>query len=49
MAQQELGRPLTAQEQVFITARVGFLALETIRDTVEAATASELEAYLNSG
>jgi hypothetical protein len=48
-AQQKLGRPLTAKEHAFITTRGGFLALETIRDTVEAATASELEAYLNSG
>ena len=49
MAQQKLGRPLTAQEQAVITARAGFLALETIRDAVNAATASELEEYLNSG
>ena len=48
-AQSKLGRPLTAQEQAFITARAGLLGLETIRDTVEAATASELEEYLNSG
>ena len=48
MAQQKPGRPLTAQEQAFITARAGFPALETIRDTVDAATAAELEEYLNS-
>jgi len=49
MAQQKLGRPLTAQEHAFITARGGFLALEAIRDTVTAVTPSELEAYLNTG
>ncbi len=43
-AQQKLGRPLSAKEHAFITARGGFLALETIRDTVTA----ELEGYLNS-
>jgi hypothetical protein len=48
LAQQKLGRPLTATEHAFITARSGFLALEAIRDTVTTATASELEEYLNS-
>jgi hypothetical protein len=49
MAQQKLGRTLSAKEHAFITARGGFLALEAIRDTVTAATLSELEAYLNTG
>jgi hypothetical protein len=48
MAQQKLGRPLTAKEHAFITSRGGFIALEAILDTVEAATASELKEYLNS-
>jgi hypothetical protein len=48
MAQQKLGRPLTGKEQAFITTRGGFLALEAIRDTVTAASASELTEYLNS-
>jgi hypothetical protein len=48
MAQQKLGRPLTRKEQAFITTRGGFLALEAIRDTVTAASASELTEYLNS-
>ncbi len=48
MAPQQLGRPRTTQEQAVITERAGFLALETIRDAVNAATASELEEYLNS-
>jgi hypothetical protein len=49
MAQQKLGRPLTAKEHAFITARGGFLSLEAIRDTVTAATLTELEEYLTSG
>ena len=49
LAQQKLGRPLTATEHAFIIARGGFLALEAIRDTVHAATAAELEEYLKSG
>jgi hypothetical protein len=48
LAQQKLGRPLTAKEHGFITTRCGFLALEAIRDTATAATAAELEEYLNS-
>ncbi len=48
LAQQKLGRPLTAKEHAFITARGGFLALEASRDTVTAASAAELEEYLNS-
>ncbi len=47
-AQQKLGRPLTAKEHAFITTRGGFLALETIFDSVKAVTASELGEYLNS-
>jgi hypothetical protein len=47
VAQQKLGRPLTGREPAF-TARAGFLALETIRDTVAAATPSALEEYLNA-
>jgi hypothetical protein len=48
LAQQKLGRPLTAKEHAFITARGSFLALEAIRDTVTAASAAELEEYLIS-
>lgn len=48
-AQIAVRRPLTAKEHAFITARGGFLALETIHDTVTAASAAELEEYLNSG
>jgi hypothetical protein len=48
LAQQKLGRSLTAKEHTFITTRGGFLALEAIRDTVTAAPPSELEEYLNS-
>ena len=48
VAQQKLGRPLTGREPAFITARAGFLALETIRDTVAAVTPSALEEYLNA-
>jgi hypothetical protein len=48
VAQQKLGRPLTAQEHAFITARGGFLALEAIHDTATTASAAELQDYLNS-
>jgi hypothetical protein len=48
LAQQKLGRPLTAQEHAIITAQGGFLAPETISDTVTGASAAELEEYLNS-
>jgi hypothetical protein len=48
LAQQKLGRPLTAKEHTFITARGGFVALEAISDTVTAATPAELEEYLNT-
>jgi hypothetical protein len=48
LAQSKLGRPLTAKEHAFITARGGFLALEAIHDTVTAASAAKLEDYLNS-
>jgi hypothetical protein len=48
LAQQKLGRSLTAREHTFIIARGGFLALEAIRDTVIAASAEELEEYLNA-
>jgi len=48
LAQSKLGRPLTAQEDAFIAARGGFLALEAIRDTVTAVTPAELEEYLNA-
>jgi hypothetical protein len=48
LAQSKLGRPLTAKEHTFITARGGFVALEAIHDTVTAATPAELEEYLNT-
>jgi hypothetical protein len=48
LAQSKLGRPLTAKEHTFITARGGFVALEAISDTVTAATPTELEEYLNT-
>ena len=43
-----MSAPLAAQKHVFITARRGLLAPETIRDTVAAATPAELEKYLNA-
>ena len=49
LATERLGRSLTAAETIFITSRLGFIALEMIHDTVrEAATADEIEQYLNS-
>jgi hypothetical protein len=47
MAQQKPG-PIDHADQAFITERAGFLALEAILDTVNAATGSALEEYLNS-
>lgn len=43
-----LDRPLSEREQSFITQRCGFIVLEMIHDTVSAASAAELERYLNS-
>ena len=48
LATERLGRPLSEPELAFITSRLGFIALEVIQDTVKAASASELEEYLNS-
>ena len=47
-AVSKLGRPLKSNEETFITSRLGFIALELIGDTVEAASPEELLDYLNS-
>ena len=46
--QKRLGRTLTGEEEVFITSRGGFIALEMIEDTVKRLVGKELEEYLNS-
>jgi len=43
-----VGRVLSKSEESFITSRGGFMALETIEDTVKSLTGSELVDYLNS-
>ena len=48
LASNKLGRELTASEQKFVQSRGGFIALETILDTVRSGTAVEVERYLNS-
>lgn len=45
---QRLGRPLTPEEERFITSRGAFVALEMIEDTVRSLSGPDLEAYLNS-
>jgi hypothetical protein len=47
-AEAKLKRPLRDYERRFIECRGGFIALEMIHDTVQAADASELERYLGS-
>lgn len=47
-AEEKLGRPLSDRERAFITSRGGFVALETIHDTVRTSQKDELEAYLAS-
>ena len=48
-ATEKLGRELTPAERVFVIRREGFIALETILDTVNgAADGGEVERYLNS-
>ena len=46
--QKRLGRNLTEVEELFITSRGGFIALEAIEDTVKTLAGKELEKYLNS-
>ncbi|MGD0827756.1 MAG: hypothetical protein ABSA09_06670 [Desulfobaccales bacterium] len=46
--QKRLGRNLTDEEEIFITSRGGFVALEMIEDTVKTLAGKELEEYLNS-
>ncbi len=46
--QQTLGRLQLLKKHAFIPHGEGVLVLEAILDTVTAATASELEEYLNS-
>ena len=48
IAERKLGRPLTEKEQLFISGRQGFIALEAIRDSVSAYTHADVERYLNS-
>jgi hypothetical protein len=48
IATRKLGRTLTEPEQLFVTSRGGFIALEFILDTVRSEPASEVERYLNS-
>ena len=43
-----LGRELTTQEQLFVTSRGGFIALEIIEDSVSDASAERIEELLNS-
>ena len=45
---KRLGRTLTGAEEIFITSRGGFIALEMIEDTVKELVGKELEEYLNS-
>ena len=47
-SQKRLGRTLTEEEEMFITSRSGFIALEAIEDTVKTLPGKELENYLNS-
>ena len=47
-SENRIGRPLTAEEALFITSRGGFIALEVINDTVMSLRGKELEDYLNS-
>lgn len=44
----KLDRDLTNHENVFITSRGGFIALEMIHDRIKALADSELITYLNS-
>lgn len=44
----KLGRPLAAREMQFIMARGGFIALELIKETVDAASVGDVERYLNT-
>lgn len=46
--EKKLGRKLTSVEKTFIESRNGFIALETIEDTVSNLSGKELENYLNS-
>lgn len=45
---KKLGRSLTEEEMRFITSRKGFMALETIEDTVRLSSLDEVNTYLNS-
>ena len=47
-AKRKLGRDLTPKELTFITYRGGFIALETILNTVNAEPKDYVEKYLNS-
>lgn len=47
-AAERLGRSLTEVEQLFVTQRQGFLALEAISDTVSTLSGTALERYLRS-
>ena len=47
-SEKRLKRKLTKQENAFITSRGGFMALETIEDTVTTMSKEQLVDYLNS-
>ena len=47
-APRKLGRELTQREKDFVVSRGGYIALESILDTVKAYTPPEIERYLNS-
>lgn len=46
--ESRLGRQLSKPEEIFISARGGFIALEVIEDTVKSLVGEELRDYLNS-
>ncbi len=46
--QNRLNRDLTKDEKLFITSRTGFIALESIEDTIKTLDGQELFNYLKS-
>ena len=47
-AAERLGRSLTEVEQLFVTQRKSFLALEAISDTISTLSGTALQRYLRS-
>ena len=47
-SENRLNRKLTKHENTFITSRGGFMALETIEDTITSMSKEQLVVYLNS-